>query len=653
MPMGPRQVALCGILLCPLAAPADGAVPTFSRDIAPIVFKHCAYCHRPGQTAPFSLLSYRDVSRRARQIEDVTRSRFMPPWQPTRDGPAFVNERTLSDAQIQTISQWVAAGTPEGDPVHLPPLPEWKEGWTYGIPDLVLAGQRPYELAAEGIDEFRNLVIHNPLKTARFVHAVEIRPNSPAVHHAIMQLDNTGECRRLDARSDEPGFPGMSMGRSEAPGGHFISWTPGKLPRELPAGMAWRLHPGSDLVLQLHLTRTGKIEAVQPQIGLYFTDQAPSRIACTIVLDTEDIDIPAGATDHVIRAEYVFPVASELFGIYPHAHYLAKQIRGVAHLPDGSQKLLLHIKNWDFFWQDDYPYVRPFVLPKGTRVTMEWTYDNSADNPRNQNNPPKRVRYGLRSDDEMGTLSLHLAPLDVRAKRRLQIEQWRPYALSANHRLPLASNIVAALLLEDRRPVEAVPYLERAIESDPRFVDSYSNLGRALQRLGRLAKAEAMFRKTLEFQPDHDSANAELGMVLAAMGRPGDAAEHYEKVLEAWPHLFVARVMLGNLLLQYGKYREAIKHYHLALEIRPDMREAHNNLANAHFLLGEWHPAIKHYQKVLKQKPDSFNAHFNLGRSFKEIGDIETAMRHIREALRLDPDDELAREVMDDLQRAE
>ena len=315
----------------------SSAAPTFTRDVAPIVFQSCAPCHRPGAAAPFPLLSYRDVQKRAKQIALVTENRFMPPWLPAPGSHGFLGDRRLAQADIETLRRWWEAGALEGDPSDLPPEPEWTSGWQLGQPDLVLEPSVPFVLAADGGEEFRNLVIPVPVQTTRYVRAMEMRPGpGNAVHHAILQIDRTPFCRRLDAEDDAPGFPGMSMGASQPPDGHFLGWTPGKLPAEVPADMAWRLYPGSDLVLQLHMTRTGRQELVQPKIGLYFTETPPSRFPYSIVLFSESIDIPPGAKDHKVIDEYVLPVDVEVFGLYPHAHYLGTMMRGVARLPGGK-----------------------------------------------------------------------------------------------------------------------------------------------------------------------------------------------------------------------------------------------------------------------------------------------------------------------------
>ena len=352
---------------------------TFNEHIAPIIFGVCAGCHRPGESAPFSLLSYDDVVKRAQLIAALTEIRFMPPWQPEFGYGEFVGERHLSDEQIDRIQRWVSQGSPEGEEVDLPPLPKWKSGWQLGEPDLVIEMPEPFLLPADGVDVFRNFVIPIPIDGERFVRAIELRPgNKRIVHHAIMRVDSTGASRRLAQATPEPGFEGMDMGASRAPDGRFLGWTPGRVP--LPEGdeMAWRLRGPADLVLQLHMLPSGKPETIQSRVGFFFTDRAPTHQFHTIELDFRDIDIPPGETDYRLADRLSIPVDLEVHSLYPHAHYLGKEMKVFATLPDGDIRWLLWIKAWDFNWQDEYRFVEPVRLPAGSVLHVEFSYDNSA-----------------------------------------------------------------------------------------------------------------------------------------------------------------------------------------------------------------------------------------------------------------------------------
>jgi hypothetical protein len=398
----------------------DGATVTFNRDIAPIVFRNCIVCHRPGELAPFSLLAYAEARERAGLIAALTTSRFMPPWLPARGSVEFLGERGLSDDEIALIRLWAEQGAVEGDPADLPALPVFTQGWQLGEPDLVLTMEEVFTVPAEGVDTFRNFVLPIPVSTPRWVKAVELRPGNPrVVHHAVMQVDRSRSSRRRDEEDAGPGFSGMDLAGSEAPGGQSLGWTPGKLPI-VDERLAWRVEPGSDMILQLHMLPSGKPEQVAPKIGLYFTDQPPTEQAFSLLMRNDNIDIRAGDGDYVIEDSLTLPVAVEALGIYPHAHYLCKSIEAYATLPDGRKQLLINIPKWDFHWQDDYRYSQPLHLPAGTRIHVRFVYDNTSANALNPHNPPQRVRFGNRSTDEMATLTIQVIPEQAEHKPLLR-----------------------------------------------------------------------------------------------------------------------------------------------------------------------------------------------------------------------------------------
>ena len=258
---------------------------TFNKDIAPIVFGHCAPCHRPGEAAPFSLLDYGDVKKHSAQIVEVTRSGFMPPWLPEDGHIELLGRRRLTVEQRGLIRQWVEEGTLEGRAEDLPPLPKWSEGWQLGTPDLVVTMPEAYTLPADGRDVYRNFVIPVPTKSARQVRGIELRPSSKAVHHAFIRFDRTDECRQQDAQEPGPGFAGMTVPSSAySPAGHFLGWQPGRGPSQAPEGLSWELPAGVDLVLLMHLQPRGKPEPIQASVGFYFTDEPPTNTPAKLSL---------------------------------------------------------------------------------------------------------------------------------------------------------------------------------------------------------------------------------------------------------------------------------------------------------------------------------------------------------------------------------
>src|SRR5262245_18560790 len=320
-------------------ADASRRSPTFNRDVGPLVHRNCAPCHRPGEAGPFSLLSYADVKKRAAQIVEVTGSRYMPPWPPEPGYGEFVGARRLHDEDVALLQRWLDAGTPEGDPADAPEPPRFSEGWQLGPPDLVLELERSFDVPAEGTDVFHNFVLPVDVTRPRYVRAMELRPGDKrVVHHANVLVDRTGSARRQDARDPEPGFAGMDVeleSDSFEPDSHFLFWKPGTAAVAEPEDMAWRVAPGTDLVLNLHLQPSGKPETIRPAVGLYFTDRAPTRFPMLVQLEHDGaLDIAPESKDFVVTDDYVLPVDVELLGVYPHAHYLGHDVQGWATLPD-------------------------------------------------------------------------------------------------------------------------------------------------------------------------------------------------------------------------------------------------------------------------------------------------------------------------------
>jgi mono/diheme cytochrome c family protein len=377
------------------------AVPTFNHDVAPILYQNCANCHRPGEVAPFALLTYEDASKRAKQIAAITQARVMPPWKATPGFGEFLDERRLTEQQIATIRDWATHGAPEGDSKEKPAPPSFPPGWMAGQPDRVIEMTQPFSVAADGPDQFRCFVV--PLNAAEdeYVNTVEFRAGNPkVVHHAILFLDSSGEARKKEA------VPGQGYDCVGGPGlditGALGGWAPGSLPATSRPGIAVTIKKGSDLVMQLHYHPDGKPEQDQSKLGLKFSKEPPTKGLTLFVLGNQKIDIPPGDDHYVIKASGVIPMDAEAIAVFPHAHYLCKDMKVDAHLPDGTTRPLIWIKDWDFNWQGAYRYASPLPLPKGTRLDMQYTYDNSAANPHNPSSPPRQVKFGEQTTNEMG-----------------------------------------------------------------------------------------------------------------------------------------------------------------------------------------------------------------------------------------------------------
>jgi hypothetical protein len=401
------------VLSLPLAGPgARAGEVTFNRDVAPIVHAHCAACHREGETAPFPLLTYDDVRKRAKQVAEVTAGRIMPPWkaEPQEGHPPFVGARRLSDGQIDVLRRWAERGSPEGDPADAPPPPRFTAGWRLGEPDVIVRMPDAYTVPAEGRDIYRSFIVPVRVPAGKYVRAVEYRPGNPkVVHHAVLSTMAEGEARKLQGAEPPGTGPGFATGLV-APGdrlpGSLGIWAPGKEPLALPDGCAMNWPAGAALLLQLHLHPSGRPESEQSSVGLYLTDAAPRAQLRPIGLVNAEVDIPPGAKNHVLSAAHVLEHDVDVVGLFPHMHLLGRTLTATATLPDGTVKPVLSIGDWDFAWQSYYQYAEPLRLPAGTRLAASWTFDNSADNPDNPSNPPRRVRFGEQTTDEMGVLIL-------------------------------------------------------------------------------------------------------------------------------------------------------------------------------------------------------------------------------------------------------
>ena len=398
----------------PAAAPAAPAAPTYHRDVAPIMLANCAGCHRPGEAAPFSLMTFDDAKRRAGQIVDVTHQRLMPPWKPQKADVPFVGERRLTDAQLATLRAWADAGHPAGDPADAPPAPTFPDGWQLGQPDLVVTMPEPFAVPPDGPDIYRTFVIPVEVPKGKYVRAAEYRPQARrVVHHGVLgSMKKEEAARRLAAepKGTGPGFKsGLNAPGDRLPGSPGI-WVPGKDPLPLPDGYAMPWPENAHLVLQLHFHPTGKPESEQSQIGLYLTDVPPTGKVEAVVLMNAKVDIPPGAKGYTLRSTKTIKQDSDVIGMFPHMHLLGRTCVTTATRPDGSVLNLLTITDWDFRWQGYYQCRQPVRLPAGTRIESTWTFDNTAENPAQPSHPPRRVRFGEGTTDEMGALVLDVIP---------------------------------------------------------------------------------------------------------------------------------------------------------------------------------------------------------------------------------------------------
>ena len=590
------------------------ATPTYTKDVAPILFTQCASCHRPGEVAPFPLLTYADAKKRAAKIADETRERHMPPWLPARGDFPIAGERRLSEDQIRLLEHWVKAGAPEGNPADLPPAPVFPDGWQLGRPDAIVTPPQPYTMQPTADDVYRNLVVRTSLPSDVFVCAVEFKTNGAPIHHAVIRVDSTQGSRRRDGEDGQPGFDGMGWDTVQDPDGHFVGWAPGRGPIVAPDGMPWRLEQGADLVIELHMVPSRKPHTIQPTVALFFSSAPPRQTPLTVKMGSRAIDIPAGKADYVVTDSYELPVAVDLLGVYPHAHYLARDMQVTATLPDGATKRLLHIPEWSFHWQQDYRYVTPIALPRGTRLVMKYTYDNSEANEENPRDPPVRVKVGPRSVDEMAELGLQVltasladsatlvqsfADRDALANVALGEMRVRESPDNAEYRAYLGSALV-----EVGRFAEAMPHLEAALRLDQRSAAAHNDLGTALMMTGRLPDALGHFRRAVALAPRNEVMQFNLGNALKEAGQPDAAAGAYERALVLNPDFADARVNLAALLLSRGRAPDAVAHMERAVAVRPNSAVIRTGLGSALAASGRFGDALREFRRALALRPD-------------------------------------------------
>jgi len=577
----------------PASPHADPPV-TFNHDIAPIMFRSCAMCHRPGEAGPFSLLTYSDAKKHARQIAEVTRSRAMPPWLPEPQELTFADEMRLPDAEINLIQRWVEQGAVEGNAADLPPQPKFVEGWRLGQPDLILEAKKPLTLPPQGTDTYWNFIFPVPIHETRWVKAVEIRPGDKRyVHHANILVDSGGTLRQRET-TPGAGFGGMEI-RIEShvfdPDSHLLFWKPGTIPYVEPEGMELRLNPGTDLVLNTHLQPSGKTEVIQPSIGLYFSPHPATKLPMLLQLENDlKLDIPAGEKDFLVSDDFTLPVDVDLLAIYPHAHYLGNDIQALATLPDGAKKTLIHIPHWNLNWQAVYRYAEAVRLPKGTKVSLRYVYDNSDQNPMNPNHPPARVIGGNRSSDEMCHLWLQVLPVNFDAAQgdpRMTLQE----ALARHN-----------------------------VGKNPSDFEAHYNLAAMLQAKDQMEAAIGEYEAAVRLRPQDATANNALGAALVGAGHPERGVGYLQAALKVRPDYFDARYNLGFALAQQNDFEGASQQFQLALRLQPRDANVEANLGAALANLGRFPEAKSHFERALQIDPNQPIARENLDALQKETG---------------------------------
>jgi len=372
------------ILAAVTLGPVRAAAPTFYRDVSPILQHRCQECHRPDELAPMPLVTYQDTRPWAKAIREAVRTRKMPPWFADPCCGRFSNDRSLSQAEIDTLAQWVDQGAPAGDPRDAPPPRQWTDGWNIPKPDAVFAIP-PFDVPAKRAVEYQYFIIPTHFKEDKWVQAVEIKPGARrAVHHVVVYIREPGDTWTHGPTKNDI---------LEVSG-------PGTPPEVWPPGMAKLIPAGSDLVFEIHYTPDGKPERDQTKVGIIFAKAPPAKRVLTLQMDSVDFAIPPGDPDYRVSVWGTLPNDALLLGMFPHMHLRGKTFEFMRLLPDGTPDVMLRVVHYNFYWQIDYHLARPLLLQKGTRLVWTAWFDNSANNPLNPD-PAKEVHYGHQSWDEM------------------------------------------------------------------------------------------------------------------------------------------------------------------------------------------------------------------------------------------------------------
>ena len=384
--------------------------PTFSRDVAPILYSQCAACHRAGEVAPMSLLTYAEARPWAAAIARRVGDGSMPPWHGDALPGTFDNERRLTPEQKDTIAKWVAAGAPEGAPSDLPPAPTWGDGWRIGKPDVVFEMGEAYPVPARGTIEYEYFYIPTNLTSEKWLQAIEVRPGNRAVVHHVLVYYTAPDSQRatpvLRPNQEQSRIPQRRTAGSRPPQRIqgvrqlLATYAPGTSTQVFRPGTALRLPPGGTLELQMHYTANGTAATDRTSVGMVFAKEPPATVVRASNFINAQFTIPAGASDYSVTADVEFLQDATIWGLLPHTHVRGTRWLYTVKLPDGSEQPLLSVPKYDFNWQTFYMFKNPVAVPKGSKIVSTAWYDNST---RNRSNPDATtaVSWGDQTWEEM------------------------------------------------------------------------------------------------------------------------------------------------------------------------------------------------------------------------------------------------------------
>ncbi len=402
-------LAAVGLMAVGDAGEGQAAAPTYTKDVAPILFENCTTCHRPGEIGPMSLLTYADVRPYATSIKEEVEAGHMPPWHADAPEGTFRNERQLSAADKATILRWVDAGAPRGDEKDMPPAPVYTDGWTVGEPDVVFTMQEDYPVPASGTIEYQYFEVPTNFTEDKWIRSIEIRPGArDVVHHVLVfsrEPEGSGPRRprafEIPENQQIPEKPRREGEPDRAERGALIAGTAiGTNALVNPDGTALQIRAGAVLTFQMHYTATGRATTDRTSVGVVFADGPPTEELRTAAFFNGQLVIPAGASHHRVDAEVTFVRDTRVFGLSPHTHLRGTKWEYRLVYPDGRSEMVLSVPRYDFNWQTYYMFEKPLVAPKGSKLVSSAWYDNSASNSSNPD-PTIDVRWGDQTWEEM------------------------------------------------------------------------------------------------------------------------------------------------------------------------------------------------------------------------------------------------------------
>ncbi len=417
---------------------------TYTRDIEPILAANCVECHQAGGVAPFALQTYDQASRKSRMLERTTSDELMPPWRAVPRYGRFRDERYLSDTQIDLFEAWNDQDDALGSPEDRPPDVKLQDpDWRLGPPDLVLEMAEPFEVPASGADIYRYFVIPSGLNRHRTVTAIDFLPgDASVVHHANFFADYSGKARREDDKDELQGFSVfgtgsfMSYDNTEEDSYGIGGWAPGAEPYALPEGVGLWLPRGGDIVIEIHYKLTGKATSDQSQIGFYFSDRPTPQYIDGLLIGTQELDIKPGDNDYTRHISMTVPIGFKLVDLMPHMHYIGSKARMVVTFPDGTEQSIVGVEDWDLRWQNIYSLRTPLHIPAGSKIDAWFVWDNSALNFDNPFDPPQRIKWGWKSEEEMAEVWLGVIPDNPRRRLELIEATWETWMKADSKPLP-------------------------------------------------------------------------------------------------------------------------------------------------------------------------------------------------------------------------